>query len=250
MAERAVRVHGAGDLRVEDVAPPAPRDDEAVVRIRYGGICGSDLHYWRDGAVGSFQVRQPMVLGHEVVGTVAVAAADGTGPAAGTHVAVHPAETCGTCRWCRAGQANRCPNCRYLGSAAHLPHTDGGFRDQLAVPAVRLVPLPTGLDLRRAALAEPASVAWHAVDRAAAVGPGVDGASVLVVGAGPIGLLCAAVAAHRGARTVTVVDVHDAPLRTSALIGATATVKVADLPAREPVHEVVFEASGSAPGLA
>jgi L-idonate 5-dehydrogenase len=246
---RAVRVHGAGDLRVEPVPATAPAGDEAVVRIRYGGVCGSDLHYWHDGAVGAFAIRHPMVLGHEVVGTVETPAADGTGPAAGTPVAIYPAATCGTCRWCQAGQSNRCPHCRYLGSAAHNPHTDGGFRDQMAVPAARLVPIPAALDLRRAALTEPSAVAWHAAERAEAVGAPVADSSVLVVGAGPIGLLIAAVAAYRGAASVTVVDIHDGPLRTAARIGATATINARDLDAGSPLGDVVFEASGTTPGL-
>src|SRR5437879_9705421 len=87
----AVVAHGAGDVRVERVAVRTPGPDEAVIAIAYGGICGSDLHYWLLGAVGESVLRAPMVLGHEVAGTVVRAASDGTGPAAGTRVTVHPA---------------------------------------------------------------------------------------------------------------------------------------------------------------
>jgi threonine dehydrogenase-like Zn-dependent dehydrogenase len=87
----AVVVHGANDLRVEQVVLPDPAPGQAVVAVTYGGVCGSDLHYWRDGAVGESILRAPMVLGHEIVGVVARAAADGSGPPAGTPVAVHPA---------------------------------------------------------------------------------------------------------------------------------------------------------------
>ena len=86
----AVIVYAANDLRIENVALPAPRADEAVIRVAFGGICGSDLHYWKYGAAGESVLRDPMILGHEVVGTVLFAAADGTGPAAGARVAVHP----------------------------------------------------------------------------------------------------------------------------------------------------------------
>jgi threonine dehydrogenase-like Zn-dependent dehydrogenase len=119
----------------------------------------------------------------------------------------------------------------------------------MAVPTARLVAVPGALDLRRAALTEPSAVAWHAADRAEAVGAPVEGSSVLVVGAGPIGLLVAAVAAYRGAATVTVVDIHDGPLRTAASIGATATVNARDLDAGSPLGDIVFEASGTTPGL-
>ena len=87
----AVVAHAAGDLRIEDIPVPAPASDEAVIEVAFGGICGSDLHYWLHGAAGESILKAPLVLGHEIVGTVIRAASDGTGPAAGTAVAVHPA---------------------------------------------------------------------------------------------------------------------------------------------------------------
>ena len=84
-------IHGQGDLRVEELAPPAPGPGEVLVAVRYGGVCGSDLHYWRHGGVGDFRLKEPMVLGHEVVGTVLSYGDGATGPAPGTAVAVHPA---------------------------------------------------------------------------------------------------------------------------------------------------------------
>jgi threonine dehydrogenase-like Zn-dependent dehydrogenase len=226
---RALRIHGRDDLRLDRGPGPAPAPDEAVVDVAFGGVCGSDLHYWRDGAVGTSVLRAPMILGHEVVGRVAVPAADGSGPPAGQAVAVHPARSCGHCPWCLGGQANLCPDTRYLGSAAQFPHTDGGFADRIAVPAARLIPLPGSLDLRRASLAEPAGIAWHALDRAEAVGAAIPGADVLVVGGGPIGLLVAAVARYRGAASVTVADVQDRPLAVARELGVHA-VYARDLP--------------------
>jgi len=246
---QAVRVHGVDDLRLDTVRPREPAADEAVVDIRYGGICGSDVHYWQDGAVGASTLRDPMVLGHEVVGVVAREARDGPGPPVGTAVAVHPGQTCGHCRFCRSGRPHLCPECRYLGSAAQWPHTDGGFTTQLVVQAQRLIPLPAGLSLRQAVLAEPTSVAWHAVERAIAVGQPVRDASVLVVGAGPIGLLIAAVALHLGAALVTVADVLPRPLEIARQLGAHSAVDVADLPG-DTAADAVFESSGTPAGLA
>jgi L-idonate 5-dehydrogenase len=216
---RALRIHDRDDLRLDQEPAPVARSDEALVDVAFGGVCGSDLHYWRDGAVGTSVLRAPMILGHEVVGRVAVPAADGSGPVAGQAVAVHPARSCGHCQWCVSGQPNLCPETRYLGSAAQFPHTDGGFADQIAVPAARLIPLPDTLDLRRASLAEPAGIAWHALDRAEAVGTPIASAHVLVVGGGPIGLLVAAVARYRGAASVTVADVQDRPLAVARELG-------------------------------
>lgn len=244
----AVRVHGVDDLRLDTVRPREPMPGEAVVDIRYGGICGTDVHYWRDGSVGTSVLRQPMVLGHEVVGVIARAARDGSGPPAGKAVAVHPGQTCGRCRFCRSGRSHLCPECRYLGSAAQWPHTDGGFTTQLVIESHRLVPLPPGLPLRDAVLAEPTSVAWHAVERAAAVGQSVRDATVLVVGAGPIGLLVTAVTLYLGAARVTVTDLLPRPLEIARRLGAHHAVNVAALPG-DTSADVVFESSGTPAGL-
>ncbi len=241
---RALRIHDRDDLRLDREPAPVARPDEALVDVAFGGVCGSDLHYWRDGAVGTSVLRAPMILGHEVVGRVAVPAADGSGPVAGQAVAVHPARSCGHCPWCRGGQPNLCPETRYLGSAAQFPHTDGGFADQIAVPAARLIPLPDPLDLRRASLAEPAGIAWHALDRAEAVGTPIAGAHVLVVGGGPIGLLVAAVARYRGAASVTVADVQDRPLAVARELGVNA-VHARDLPDGAELAVSTRPASGS-----
>jgi L-idonate 5-dehydrogenase len=247
---RALRVHGRDDLRLDRAAPPVPAAGEALVDVAYGGVCGSDLHYWHDGAVGTSVLQAPMILGHEVVGRVTEAAADGSGPAAGQAVAIHPARSCGHCEWCLSGRANLCPDTRYLGSAAQFPHTDGGFADQIAVPASRLIPLPDSLDLRRASLAEPAGIAWHALDRAEAVGAPIAGAQVLVVGGGPIGLLIAAVARYRDAASVTVADLHEHPLEVARELGVEA-INARDLADGTPgPFGIVVESSGTVPGLA
>lgn len=247
MNNLAVVAHAAQDLRIEDIGAPEPRADEAVVAIAYGGICGSDLHYWRHGAAGASVLREPMILGHEVSGVVAVAAADGSGPVAGTPVAVHPLTPHGDGRtpW-PAAHPNLAPASTYLGSAMHLPHTQGAFARHVALPARMLHPLPEGLDLRTAALAEPAAVAWHGVQRAG----DVSGRSVVVIGAGPIGQLVAAVAQRAGASSVTVTDVQERP-RTIAeargirSIDARAEAEISGLHA-----DVVVESSGTVPGLA
>ncbi|PXY32949.1 L-idonate 5-dehydrogenase [Prauserella coralliicola] len=241
---RALVAHGAGDLRVETRTMREPSPHEAVVAVGYGGVCGSDLHYHAHGAVGESVLRGPMVLGHEVSGHVAVAAADGSGPAEGTPVTIHPATPCGGCELCAAGRQNLCPHTTYLGSAARFPHTDGAFAERHVVDADRLVPLPTGLDVRTAALAEPASVAWHAVSRAGEVA----GKRVLVVGAGPIGALVVSALRRAGAGEIVVTDLHERPLRLARELGATATFTGSapeDLGA-----DVAIDSSGAAAGVA
>jgi L-idonate 5-dehydrogenase len=243
-----VVAHGAGDLRVEPFERPEPRPDEAVVEIVYGGSCGSDLHYWQHGAAGESILKAPMLLGHEVVGRVAAAAADGSEPQAGTAVAVHPA-TPGPGDGTRypEDRPNLSPGCTYLGSAARFPHTEGAFARYINLPARMLRELPAGLPLRRAALVEPASVAWHAVSRAGEV----KGKRVLVIGAGPIGALIVAVLRRAGAAEIVAVDMHDKPLEIAREVGATRTLHATDAEAIAAVDaDVCFESSGNHHGLA
>lgn len=243
----AVVVHGADDLRVEQVVLPDPAPDQAVVAVTYGGVCGSDLHYWRDGAVGESILRAPMVLGHEIVGVVARAAADGSGPPAGTPVAVHPATRRPTDVRFPADRPNLSPGISYLGSAARFPHTQGAFARTVNLDSSMLRPLPARLDLRTAALTEPASVAWHAVHRAG----DVAGKRVLVVGCGPIGALVVAVAKRAGAAEIVAVDLHEYPLAIATAVGATSTLPAGDTAALAAVDaDVVVESSGSHQGLA
>ena len=239
----AVVAHGADDLRVDELPPPTAGADEAVIRIAYGGICGSDLHYWTHGAAGESILRDPMVLGHEVVGTVETAAADGSGPAVGTAVAVHPAtpKPVDGVRYPES-RPNLAPGTTYLGSAAHRPHTEGAFAQRVALPTRMLRELPAGLSLRDAALAEPASVAWHAVSRAG----DVAGKTVLVVGAGPIGALVVAVLKRAGAARIVAVDLHENPLRIARELGATETLLATDADAIAALQaDVAIESSGN-----
>ncbi|MFJ4471421.1 L-idonate 5-dehydrogenase [Streptomyces sp. NPDC089424] len=240
-------IHGRGDLRVEELAAPEAGPGDVLVAVRYGGVCGSDLHYWRHGGVGDFRLREPMVLGHEVVGTVVSYGAGGSGPPPGTLVAVHPATPCGTCPECRDGRRNVCRDTRYLGSAARMPHVQGGFAGLLGVPAEQARPLPPGLGPRQAALAEPLSVALHAVRRAG----DVAGRHVLVTGAGPIGTLVVAAARAAGAAHVTVTDLLPAALAYARTAGAGTVVRADDPgdPGWPAEADVAIEASGVAAGL-
>ncbi|MET8245314.1 L-idonate 5-dehydrogenase [Streptomyces sp. NPDC005202] len=241
-------IHGQGDLRVEELPVPVPGPGQALVAVRYGGVCGSDLHYWRHGGVGDFRLREPMVLGHEVVGTIVSYGAGASSPVAGTAVAVHPATPCGACPECAQGRRNVCRDTRYLGSAARFPHVQGAFAAHVVVPAEQLRPLPAGLELRRAVLAEPLAVALHALRR---TGEDVAGRHVLVTGAGPIGCLVVAAAKAAGAARVTVTDLIPQALRYASAAGADTVVRADDADdAGWPSEvDVAVEVSGVAAGL-
>ena len=244
-ANLAVVTRGKGDLRVIDVGVPEPTPNQALIRIAFGGICGSDLHYWLHGAVGDASIKAPLTLGHEVVGTVVRAAEDGTGPTAGARVAVHPATPGESGRY-PVGRPNLSPSGTYLGSAREFPHTAGAFAQLVALPTRMLRTLPDGLSLRGAAVVEPASVAWHAVGLAGAV----RGKRVLVIGCGPIGALVVAVLRRAGAREIIAVDVHAAPLQRAVELGASQTILASDESTIADVDaDVAFESSGSPNGL-
>ncbi len=244
----AVVIHAARDLRVEDLPDQelGPRDVE--VRIGAGGICGSDLHYYQDGGFGTVRVRQPMVLGHEIAGTVAAVGSDVSTVRPGEKVAVNPARPCRACRYCLMGFATQCLDVRFFGSAMRLPHVNGGFRQRLVTEERQCVKVPDAMPLETAAFAEPLAVCLHAVQRA---GP-VLGRRVLITGAGPIGLLTLLAARHAGAGEVVVSDVSPKPLELARRLGADLAVDVVADPeglaphaAERGVFDVVFEASGS-----
>lgn len=227
MKTRICRLHGQGDLRVEEAEVAAPGPGEVVVAIGAGGICGSDLHYFQDGGFGPIRVREPIILGHEVAGTVAALGAGVSGLAVGTRVALNPSRPCGTCRYCRDGLQQHCLHMRFMGSALRFPHEQGGFRDRIVVDAGQCVPLANAdVSIGEAACAEPLAVCLHALARARQAGAALEGASALVTGAGPIGALVVAALRHAGAGHIVVTDLQDEKLAVAQRMGAHEAVNV------------------------
>ena len=240
-------MHGAGDLRVDERPDPIPGPGEVLIAMEWGGVCGSDLSYWRHGGSGTAVLRHPLVLGHEVAGRIAGIGTGVTGHEVGDRVTVHPAELVGDgCLPDRiAGRTNLYPRIRYFGSAAFDPHTDGGFSELRVVRADQVRPLPAGVSTEHGALAEPLAVALHAVNRAG----DVRGRDVVVNGAGPIGSLVVAAAKYRGAATVVAADIADSSLAVATALGAD---EVRNLTAGDTLPEdaeLVFEASGAPAAL-
>ena len=238
---KAVVVHGANDLRIDDRPEPVAGPGEVVLDVEWGGICGSDLSYWRHGASGTAALKSPLVLGHEVAGRIAKLGAGVEHLEVGQPVTVHPAELVGDGALPERlrGRTNLYPQIRYFGSAAFDPHTDGGFSERKLAKAFQVRPLPDGVDTLRGALAEPLAVAMHAVSRAGSL----QGRDVLVNGAGPIGSLVTAAAKYAGARTVIATDISDASLRIAKAMGADEVLNVSDT-ALPTDMELVFEATG------
>lgn len=239
---RAVFIDGKDRIAVRETALPVPGDDEVRIRVTHVGICGSDLHYFFDGANGEHAVREPLIPGHELA---AVVDADPSGRLApGTPVTVHPARF-GTVTPETAQEPHLRPGGSYLGSAATWPHTQGAMAEFLVVESRMIRVLPDGLPLERAVLAEPLAVALHAASRSG----GVDGRRVLVSGAGPIGLLAIVAARAEGAEHITVSDVLAEPLERARALGADAVLRVGvdDVPAE--AFDVVLECSGAAAAI-
>lgn len=237
---RALVVHGPGDVRVDERPDPVAGPGQVLVAVEWGGVCGSDLAYWKHGASGTAVLRRPLVLGHEVAGRVAALGPGVTGVEPGAAVTVHPATPEGDLPERLAGRDNLNSRVRYLGSAAFDPHTDGGFAELVAVRADQVRVLPAGVGTRLGALAEPLAVALHAVRRAG----DVAGRTVLVNGAGPIGCLVVAAARSAGAARVVVADIAPEPLAVARALGADEARDLGSGDALPEDVEVVFEASG------
>ncbi|MDQ0643409.1 zinc-binding dehydrogenase [Microbacterium murale] len=234
---KALAIHGKEDIRWEDREVPTPGNGEVRLRVSYVGICGSDLHYYFHGANGEYTIREPLTPGHEISGVVDLDPSGRLAP--GTPVTVHPA---------RYGPAvpglEEHPHLRsggdYFGSAAANPHRQGGASELLIVEDHMIRVLPTSLPLERAALAEPLAVAIHAVSLAGDIG----GKRVLVIGAGPIGLLVVAAAMHAGAAVVGASDVRPEPLDRARSLGASELALVGRDTIESESYDVVFECSG------
>lgn len=247
----SLRWHGRGDLRLEEVPePPEPRPNQAVVEVSYCGVCGTDLHEYTHGP-NLLRTQPhplsgeaaPLALGHEISGVVTALGSDVPGVEVGTRVAVDPCLRCGVCRWCTRGEYHICALGGSLGLAA-----EGGFASHVTVPVAGLHPVPGEVSDEYAALAEPLAVGLHAVRRA-----GVQpGDSVLILGAGPIGIAILLFAKLAGASALFVSEPMPARAERAGALGATAVYDPTTADVRREVFlrtgrvgpDIVLEATG------
>ncbi len=245
---KSIVIHAARDLRIEDTDPGAAGPGQVEIAIEAGGICGSDLHYYNHGGFGAIRLREPMILGHEVAGTIKALGTGVSGFAIGDRVAVSPSRPCNACDYCLKGQQNHCLNMRFYGSAMPMPHIQGAFRQRLVAESWQCHKVADGVSINEAAFAEPFAVTLHAVNRAGSL----LGKRVLVTGCGPIGALCILAARAHGAAEIVATDVMDAVLAKALDIGADRTInvatdgdKLAAYSANKGYFDVMFEASGN-----
>lgn len=232
---KAAVISGPGILEVASVSDPEPGPGEVVIEVAATGLCGTDLHIL-SGEPGRF----PVIPGHEVSGTVVALGRDSTGLSVGDRVAVDPNLPCGRCRWCRAGRGNLCPTLGALGVTVN-----GGAAQYMSTPAANCLRLPDGIELSAATLIEPLSCAVHAFDVLRAQ----VGRSVLIYGAGTMGLMMLELAKQAGAVTVEVVERQSDRLAIATRLGCTAAAATADDLAREHGWDLVIDATGNADAI-
>jgi 2-desacetyl-2-hydroxyethyl bacteriochlorophyllide A dehydrogenase len=233
---RAIVLDRPGSFRVAEVPDPTPGEGQIVVKVDACGVCGTDIHIM-DGEFPP--TPYPITPGHEFAGTVVAVASDVPGQMdlpVGTRVAVDPSLFCGYCRRCRSGRDNLCENWAAIGDTV-----DGAFAEYVAVPAVNAYRLPDGIDGQLGAMVEPLACAVHGLRR---IGP-LFGDSVVLSGAGTMGLLLLQLLVHSGAGPVTVVDRVSDRLEVARKLGAAATVSdLAELDGER--FEIAVDATGVA----
>jgi L-idonate 5-dehydrogenase len=253
MESLACVINNKMDLRIEKVLLGALGETQVSVRVLAGGICGSDLHYYLDGGFGTVRIKEPMILGHEVSGTVEALGSEVTKVNIGDHISLNPSHPCGHCTFCKSGQQQHCLDMWFYGSAMRVPHSQGAFRERLITEEFQCEPVGDSVSFEEAACAEPLAVSLHAVNQAGTL----MGKNVLVTGSGPIGALVIAAARYAGAAEVVATDLHAAALKKAAEMGATRVVNVSVEPGLKKEEflsdkgyfDVAFECTGASPVL-
>ncbi|MFN8619851.1 MAG: NAD(P)-dependent alcohol dehydrogenase [Chloroflexota bacterium] len=209
---KAAVLHGVGDLRLDTVPVPAYGPDQVLVRVRACGLCTSDVHYLQHGRIGEYVVREPMILGHEVAGDVVAVGADVTSVRVGDRVAVEPGVPCGRCPSCKSSQYNLCPDVVFYAT----PPIDGALSEYCVTRGDFAHRLPDGATYAQGALCEPISVGIHSAHLTGMRA----GDTVVILGAGPIGLTGTVAALGMGAGRVIISDVLPNRLEMAGSLGA------------------------------
>ena len=245
MVNRAAFMTGLNKLEIRDVPMPQIKERQVLVALEYVGICGSDVHYLQNGRIGDFVVNGDFILGHEAAGTVA-ATGEGVGHLkVGDKVALEPGITCGQCEFCKTGRYNLCPNVEFLAT----PPYNGCFKNYISYPENMCFKLPDNITTREGALVEPLSVGMHAARQ----GGVTLGSSVIILGAGCIGLTALLASKAFGATDITIADVIPKRLDKAVELGATRAINSMEADVIKEMDgitggagaDVVIEAAGS-----
>lgn len=240
---RASVLLSARELTIEERPVPQPAADEVLVQVGAVGVCGSDVHYFREGKIGDFVVEAPLVLGHESGGVIVAVGSDVDATRIGQRVSIEPQRPCGRCRECRVGKYNLCPDMEFFAT----PPIDGAFTEFVTIQSTFAHDVPDNVSDEAAALLEPLSVAITSVRKAGIV----PGSTVLIAGAGPIGIITAQTARAFGAGEVIVSDLVEARRERALQYGATSVIdpRTQDLADIEVPIDAFIDASGAAPAV-
>ena len=223
-------MNGVGQMGYTERPIPTPKDNEVLVKLEYVGICGSDLHYYETGAIGSYVVEPPFVLGHEPGGVVVEVGKDVKHLKVGDKVALEPGKTCGQCEFCKTGRYNLCPDVIFFAT----PPIDGVFQEYVAHEAGLCFKLPENVSTMEGALIEPLAVGFHAAN----LGDAHIGQTAVVFGAGCIGLVSMMALKAKGVSRVYVVDIMAKRLEKALELGADGVINGAERDAVEAVLEL------------
>jgi len=229
---KAAVLHRPGDVRLEHLPIPNPTSGEVLIRVRAVGVCGSDVHYYKEGRIGRYVVEKPLILGHESAGEVVALGSGVSHISVGARVAVEPGVPCRRCGYCKGGRYNLCADVTFMAT----PPVDGAFAEYIAWPADFVYPLPENLGYAEGALMEPLAVGMHAVRRARLV----PGWTVLILGGGPIGQMALLAARAAGAGRIILTDLEDRRLQVASSLGADVIVN----PRHTSISDVIRAATG------
>lgn len=232
----AAYLESAGVLSIRDVGQPQCGSDEALIRVAATGICGSDLHYFREGRIKDNIITEPLVLGHESAGEVVAVGSEVNHLRPGDRVTIEPGVPCLQCEFCLSGRYNLCDDVRFLGA----PPTHGTFRELITHKALFVHKLPDCASFDEGACVEPLAVGFHASERAG-IRPGDR---VLVTGSGTIGLVCMLFARISGAQ-VTMADMDAYRLNIARQMGADDTINVTESALPSTAFDCIVEATGN-----
>ncbi|QPL05078.1 MULTISPECIES: NAD(P)-dependent alcohol dehydrogenase [Actinomyces] len=226
----------AGTVEIQRRPVPVPDPDQVLVKIESVGVCGSDIHYYQHGRIGDFVVEKPMVLGHEAAGTIVAVGSDVEPARVGRRVSIEPQRSCRVCEFCKRGEYNLCPHIEFYAT----PPIDGCFSEYALIQDDFAHEIPDSMSFDAGALLEPLSVAIASARKARLT----VGTTVLIAGAGPIGVVVAQVARAYGASQVVVTDPVEARRRMAVEVGATEAHAPGAAELNGRVFEAFFDATG------
>jgi L-iditol 2-dehydrogenase len=234
----------AGQIEIQERPMPIPKENEVLIKTKHVGICGSDLHFFKDGRIGSWVIEPPHVLGHEPAGEVFEVGANVKNVKKGDLVSVEPGIPCWECDFCREGNYNICRDVVFMS----VPGVDGAFAEYMISPANLVYKLPEGIGTLEGALIEPLAVGFHAVNQSGAV----VGQSATIIGAGCIGLMVLLALKARGISEIYVVH-RGRKDKIAMELGASGTIDTSQVNAVDKLMELtngqgtdhVFECAGT-----